>query len=95
MLAWNVATPERPVLIGDLVHLSDVARPQGRRCTPAIATRVLSRGDGLRERLQLHEMTDGAGVAKAKYPSGGWRHVLGAPDAPATWHMRAECPEER
>jgi hypothetical protein len=93
LLTLNVATPEREVLIGDLVHLSDTARPATKRCTPALVTRVLS-GDTM-PRLNLHEMIDQTGNAKARYPTGGYRHMNDAPDAPVSWHMRAECPDSR
>jgi hypothetical protein len=46
-------------------------------------------------RLNAHEMTDQTGNQKARYPTGGYRHVDDAPDAPVTWHMRAECPDKR
>ena len=92
LLMSIVATPERPVLIGDLVHLRVESRPAGKRCTPAIITRVLSSTD-THPRLDLHEMTDQTGNQPAKFPTGAWRHMTDAPTAPATWHMRSECPD--
>jgi CO/xanthine dehydrogenase FAD-binding subunit len=84
---------EAPVTlrIGSLVHLSDTARPAHRRCCPALVTRVLEGGE--HPALQLDENVAYSGNAKAKHPTGGWRHMTETAGWPSSWHLASECPD--
>jgi len=89
-----IPEPGDPLLIGDLVHLTDTARPVSRRCCPALITRVMALNGHEYPPLQLEEHVFGSGNGKAQHPSGGWLHSSEASEG-ASWHLRAECPDGR